>query len=39
MNRSELETTAKAMVAKRQGILSADESSGTYTSKHESEAA
>ncbi|HEY6643626.1 class I fructose-bisphosphate aldolase [Povalibacter sp.] len=29
MNRSELETTAKAMVAKGKGILAADESSGT----------
>jgi len=29
MNRNELETTAKAMVAKGKGILAADESSGT----------
>jgi len=29
MNRSEIETTAKAMVAKGKGILAADESSGT----------
>jgi fructose-bisphosphate aldolase class I len=29
MNRSELETTAKAMVAKGKGILAADESTGT----------
>ncbi len=36
MNRSELETTAKAMVAKGKGILAADESSGTIKKRFDS---
>lgn len=36
MNRSELETTARAMVAKGKGILAADESSGTIKKRFDS---
>lgn len=36
MNRSELETTAKAMVAQGKGILAADESSGTIKKRFDS---
>jgi len=36
MNRSELETTAKAMVAKGKGLLAADESGGTIKKRFDS---
>ena len=36
MNRSELESTARAMVAKGKGILAADESSGTIKKRFDS---
>src|SRR5687768_15863437 len=36
MNRSELETIARAMVAKGKGILAADESSGTIKKRFDS---
>ena len=36
MNRSELETTARAMVAKGKGILAADESTGTIKKRFDS---
>jgi fructose-bisphosphate aldolase class I len=36
MNRSELESIARAMVAKGKGILAADESSGTIKKRFDS---